>query len=80
MATELHLSTLSGAPDRAAFLREFVALPGRVRRDPYRIGLASPGAAQWLFEAGLTGLRKSWSLQCCRLKKRIAHSAAAAFG
>lgn len=60
MATELHMHTLSGASDRAAFLRDFVALPGRVRRDPYRVGLASPGATQWLFEAGLTAEREAW--------------------
>jgi hypothetical protein len=57
---DVHLRTLSAAADPAEFLDAFTALPSRVRRDPYRVGLASPGAAKWMLGLGLSPHREAW--------------------
>lgn len=60
MASNLQLETLSASADRASFLAAFAELPGRVRDDDHRVGLAAPGATLFLMNAGLTEVREAW--------------------
>lgn len=57
------LERLSAAPDASAFLDAFAGFPQAVRRDPFRVGLATPATARHLVGLALTPLREAWLLR-----------------